>query len=384
LPAGRWKSGFSGLTFKLSRNNIASRFSAGYQKRKAMAGPLEKTSSIVPRIFRRLGRAVSKGYSHCRHALSASIRLGSNAVLLAALGVRRIIKITYGGLRRVPRILKGFGRVRSSGYPYYRHPLPVRIMHWGNVVFIAILLMSGLNIFDAHPALYWGKSSYSGAPSVLEIEGRRNDRGEISGVTRVLGRDFDTTGFLGASGGPEGELAFRSFPSWLTIPSSRWLATARRWHFFFAWLLVINGIAFVAYSVLSGHVRHDLVPTRQDWRSIGRSIVDHLRFRHPTGEASKHYNILQKSAYLAVIFFLLPLMILMGLGMSPALDALRPGWVDIFFGRQSVRTIHFVVAWALVLFVIIHVFEVIVTGLWNNLRSMITGYYRVKSEVHHE
>ena len=157
----------------------------------------------------------------------------------------------------------------------------------------------------------------------------------------------------------------------------------RRWHFFFAWLLVINGVTFVTYSIVSGHVRRDLLPTSQDLRSIGRSIVDHLRFRHPTGEASKRYNILQKGAYLAVIFFLLPLMILMGLGMSPALDALHPGWVDIFFGRQSVRTIHFIVAWALVLFVIIHVFEVIVTGLWNNVRSMITGYYRVKSEADH-
>ncbi len=315
--------------------------------------------------------------------MSAGVRHGINAVLFAAFGTSRIIKTIYGSLRRVPGILKGFGRARSSGYPYYRHPLPVRIMHWGNVVFLAILLMSGLNIFDAHPALYWGKSSYSGAPPVLEIEGRREDRGEISGITRVFCRDFDTTGFLGASGGPEGELTFRSFPSWLTIPSSRWLAIARRWHFFFAWLLVINGIAFVAYSIVSGHVRRDLAPTRQDLRSTGRSIVDHLRFRHPTGEASKHYNILQKSAYLAVIFFLLPLMILMGLGMSPALDALYRGWVDIFFGRQSVRTIHFVVAWAMVLFVIIHVFEVIVTGLWNNVRSMITGYYRVKSEVDH-
>jgi thiosulfate reductase cytochrome b subunit len=159
---------------------------------------------------------------------------------------------------------------------------------------------------------------------------------------------------------------------------------ARRWHFFFAWLLVVNGIAFVTYSIVSRHLHHDLLPTRQDWRTIGRSIIDHLRFRLPAGEAAKHYNVLQKFAYLGVIFFLLPLMILMGLGMSPALDAVYPGWVDIFFGRQSVRTIHFVVAWALVLFVIVHVFEVIVSGFWNNLRSMITGYYRVGSGADHE
>jgi len=285
---------------------------------------------------------------------------------------------------RLRKVLKNFSRAGLRGYPYYRHPLPVRIMHWGNVVFLAILLMSGLNILSAHPALYWGKSSYRGVPPLLEIQGRENDRGDISGVTRILGHDFDTTGFLGASGGPDGALTIREFPSWLTIPDDLWLSMARRWHFFFAWLLVVNGAAFVTYSTVSRHLHHDLVPTGQDWRSLGRSVIDHLRFRHASGEAAKHYNVLQKSAYLGVIFFLLPLMILMGLGMSPALDALHPGWVDTFFGRQSMRTIHFVVAWALVLFVIVHVFEVIVSGFWNNLRSMITGYYRVGSEADHE
>ena len=257
-------------------------------------------------------------------------------------------------------------------------------MHWTNAILLAMLLMSGLNIFNSHPALYWGKSSYSGVPPVLELRGKQNNEGDISGVTRIFGHEFNTTGFLGASRDSTGELTKRGFPSWLTIPGYRWLAMARRWHFLMAWLLVLNGVTFVTYAVASRHLHRDLIPTGQDWRSIGRSIIDHLRFRHPTGEASKQYNILQKCAYLGVIFFLLPLIILMGLGMSPALDALFPGWVDIFFGRQSIRTIHFIVAWALVLFVIIHVFEVIVTGFWNNLRSMITGYYRVKSEADHE
>jgi thiosulfate reductase cytochrome b subunit len=131
-------------------------------------------------------------------------------------------------------------------------------------------------------------------------------------------------------------------------------------------------------------VQRDLPPTGQDWRSIGGSIIDHLLFRRPKGEAAKHYNVLQKFAYLGVIFVLLPLIILMGLGMSPALDALRPGWVDIFGGRQSVRTFHFLVAWTLVLFTIIHVFQVIVNGFWNNLRSMVTGYFRIEQEVDRE
>ena len=135
---------------------------------------------------------------------------------------------------------------------------------------------------------------------------------------------------------PAGELTERGFPSWLTIPDGQWLAMARRWHFFFAWLLVVNGITFVTYSVVSRHLHRDLVPTRQDWRSIGRSIIDHLRFRHPTGEAAKHYNVLQKCAYLGVIFFLLPLMILMGLGMSPALDAVIPRLGGYLF-RPAIR-----------------------------------------------
>ena len=133
------------------------------------------------------------------------------------------------------------------------------------------------------------------------------------------------------------------------MPDVQWLAMARRWHLFFAWMLAVNGIVFVAYSIVSGHLQRELVPTKQDWRSIGRSIIDHLRLRHAKGEAAKQYNILQKCAYLGVILFLLPLMILMGLGMSPALDTLYTGWVDIFFGRQSMRTMHFIVAWILVL-----------------------------------
>jgi thiosulfate reductase cytochrome b subunit len=256
-------------------------------------------------------------------------------------------------------------------------------MHWGNAVFLAVLLLSGLNIFNAHPALYWGKSSYRGVPPILQMGSRDNNKGEISGVTRVLGRDFDTTGFLGVSRDPTGELTERGFPSWLTLPDIQWLAMARRWHFFFAWLLVLNGIAFVAYSIAGRHLYHDLLPTRSDLRSIGRSIIDHLRLRFHKGEAAKQYNVLQKLAYLGVIFLLFPLMILMGLGMSPALDAIYAGWVDIFAGRQSIRTIHFVIAWALVLFVVIHVLMVVLSGFWNNLRSMITGYYRVQSEGDH-
>lgn len=273
---------------------------------------------------------------------------------------------------------------RFGSYLYYRHKLPVRVMHWINAVALTILFMSGLNIFSAHPALYWGKSSYTGRGPIFEISASEDDNGDPVGVTTLLGRDFVTTGVLGASAGPDGDLIARTFPMWLTIPDSRWLAMARRWHLFFAWVFVVNGLAYLAYSIVSRHLRRDLAPDAKDWRSIGRSIVDHLRFTHPTGEAGKRYNVLQKLAYLAVIFVLLPLVVLTGLAMSPGLDSLFPGWVDGFGGRQSARTIHFIVAWLLGAFVLVHVFEVIVSGFWNHLRSMITGRYRVEAEASDE
>ena len=268
-------------------------------------------------------------------------------------------------------------RHSRTDYLYYRHRLPVRIMHWINVLALTILLMSGLQIFNAHPSLSWGKSTYTGKPPILEMTAAQDKEGRMVGITRVFGHEFNTTGVLGASRNENGELTQRGFPSWATIPDNQWLAMARQWHFFFAWIFVVNGIAYVLYGIASHHLSRELAPTPEDWRSIGRSIKDHLRLRHPTGEAAKDYNVLQKLTYLIVIFGLLPLVILMGWAMSPWLNSVMPGWIDVFGGRQSARTLHFVAAWALVAFVLIHVFEVVITGLWNNLRSMITGHYHV-------
>jgi len=263
-------------------------------------------------------------------------------------------------------------------YRYLRHTWPVRLMHWINLIALTILLLSGLQIFNAHPSLYWGKSSYSGRPPVLQMYETQSANGDAVGITELFGKRFHTTGLFGVSKDADGTLTERGFPSWLTIPGNQFLAMGRRWHFFFAWLFVVNGLLYLAYSIASRHLSRDLAPTRQDWRSVGRSILDHLRLKHPRGEASKHYNVLQKVTYLTVIFGLLPLLILMGLAMSPRMDSLLPGWIDLVGGRQSARTLHFLAATLLVLFVFIHVFEVIVTGLWNNLRSMITGRYEVE------
>lgn len=257
----------------------------------------------------------------------------------------------------------------------YRHTLPIRLMHWINVLAMFVLLLSGLQIFNAHPALYWGNTSDFDRP-VLALGAFQTPEGELRGQTTLVGHAFDTTGVLGASK-VNGELQPRAFPTWLTIPGPQWLAMARRWHFFFAWLFVLNGLAYVGYSLIGPHFRRDLKPTGTDWRGIGRSIVDHALLRHPKGEAAARYNVLQKLAYLIVAFVLGPLIVLMGLAMSPRMATVL-GWVlDLVGGRQSARTIHFIIAAFFVAFLLVHLFEVLVSGAANEIRSIVTGRFRI-------
>ncbi len=161
------------------------------------------------------------------------------------------------------------------------------------------------------------------------------------------------------------------------MPGPQWLALGRRWHFFFAWLLVLNGLVYLGWGLASGHFFHNLRPSSEQFRHFGRSVVDHLMFRFPKGAEAEHYNVLQKLVYLVVIFGLLPVIVLAGLTMSPRLDAAFPVLVNLFDGRQSARSVHFLMAAALLGFVAIHVFMVVVSGLWNNIRSMVTGRYAI-------
>jgi thiosulfate reductase cytochrome b subunit len=258
----------------------------------------------------------------------------------------------------------------------YRHRLPVRLMHWTNVVCLAVLFMSGLQIFNAHPALYWGQDSHFDRPALALAAVAKPD-GTLRGETRIGAHAVDTTGVFGVSPNKAGVPTRRGFPTWATIPGPRNLAEGRRWHFFFAWLFVANGLAYWLWTWRSRHLRRDLAPTGGELRGIGQSIRDHLRFRHPTGAEAARYNVLQKLAYLGVIYVLAPGIVLMGLAMSPHLDSVLGWLVDLVGGRQSARTWHFIIAFALLAFVFVHVFMVLVSGPVNQLRSMITGRYRV-------
>ena len=265
----------------------------------------------------------------------------------------------------------------------YRHSGAVRLTHWVNALVLLVLLMSGLQIFNAHPALYLGAQSDFADPVLAMGAARQGEN--IKGVTTVLGHSFDTTGVFGVAGDAENGFEERGFPWSVTLPGRRDLATGRRWHFFFAWLFLLNGLAYLIWSLASGHLGRDLAPSGKELKHIGASIWQHVRLKFPKGEEAKRYNVLQKLTYLLVALILLPAMLLTGLAMSPAMDAAFPVLLDMFGGRQSARTIHFIAAGGIVIFAVVHVVMVLITGVWNNLRSMITGRYVIEpAEESHE
>lgn len=265
----------------------------------------------------------------------------------------------------------------SGGDFVYRHRWPTRIWHWLNAVTVIVLLMSGLMIFNAHPRLYWGEYGANFDKAWLQIGGNA-ERGYLRVGTVMV----PTTGVLGHWKEKNGTLSNRAFPWWSTIPSGYSLAMARRWHLLFAWLLVVPGLIFWLTSFLNRHVQRDLAPRIAELapRHVWNDIKNHARLRFPKGAAARDYNILQKTSYLTVLFLLLPLMVLTGLAMSPGMNAAWPWLLDLLGGRQSARSIHFIVAALLLGFIIVHLVMVVLAGPLNEIRSMITGRYRLPKE----
>ena len=218
-----------------------------------------------------------------------------------------------------------------------RHGAMVRVTHWINVIALSFMLLSGLQIFNAHPALYWGKASNFETPWLsMFAEGDR-------GVTGIGDLTIDTTGVFGRSQ-TRGQWEVRGFPDWATLPYYRSLAEGRNWHFFFAWVFAVNGLVYLLSGLFSRHLLRDVVPTRRDLRHIGQDIVNHLKLKFPKGAEAARYQVLQRISYTAVALVILPLMVLTGLTMSPAMNAAFPFLLDLFGGRQSARSIHFICA----------------------------------------
>jgi Ni/Fe-hydrogenase b-type cytochrome subunit len=221
-----------------------------------------------------------------------------------------------------------------------RHRLSTRLWHWMNVLCLYVLLASGLGIYNAHPRLYWGQ----------------------------YGANFDAPWFNTTR-----------FGSFWTLPAHYNLAMSRRWHLTFALIFAFSLLAYMLWSLANKHILKDLAFRKGELKPahVWADIKDHARLKFPTGWAATRYNVLQKASYVGVIFILLPTIILTGLTMSPGMDAAWPWLVHLFGGRQSARSIHFIVAWTLVAFFVVHIVMVLLAGPLNEVRSMITGWYRV-------
>jgi thiosulfate reductase cytochrome b subunit len=247
-----------------------------------------------------------------------------------------------------------------------------RLTHWVWAVAMFFLLLSGLGIFNARPNLYIGQQSGFGFHnSIVDIFAVNTPNGP-RGQTNVLGQTFDTTGVLGMSG-PAAQPDFTAFPQWATIPARYDLATSRVVHFFFAWILVGTLFIWVVNALITGHLWRDIILKPRDIRELPADIISHIKLRFTHGRT---YSPLQKIAYFGVLVIAFPLIILTGLTMSPGMDTAWPWLLDLFGGRQTARTIHFFTMAAFVLFFVVHIIMVILANPLNELRSMITGYYR--------
>jgi thiosulfate reductase cytochrome b subunit len=153
-----------------------------------------------------------------------------------------------------------------------------------------------------------------------------------------------------------GETGYFNTPAAFELPlavSFNHNGWGRNVHFLAAWIAVLNGLAYVVWGLYARHFRSNFVPRNPP---------------EPHG-----YNLLQRLAYSGVVFGLMPLLILSGLTMSPGITAAFPQLFTLFGGRQSARTIHFFLADALLLFVVIHVVMVCATGFRRNIMAMVTG-----------
>jgi len=215
-----------------------------------------------------------------------------------------------------------------------RHSLITRIWHWVNLIAVAVLFMSGLNISNAHRYLYWGNYGFSPADAWLAVP---------------------------------------RFPGWATIPGYYNLALARDWHILMAWPFAFGLLIMWAAMLVNKHFWRDLRTHRREWmpKAIWHDIRQHLalNFDHDGGK----YNFLQKLAYGLVLGILLPGMIFTGLAISPGFEPTAPWMVDVVGGRQSARSIHFIFSWGIFAFFAVHIVLVILAGPIRQIRDMITG-----------
>ena len=231
-----------------------------------------------------------------------------------------------------------------------RHGALVRVTHWLTFISFVALLVTGAELVISHPRFYWGET------------GNVNMK-PLFALPIPSSRDTVPTGY-----------------GYVMPDQNGW---SRSLHFEAAWVLVLAGLAYVIYGVASGHFRRNLLPERRDWnwRAYQERIAKYLHRKPPDREEDRSYNVLQRTAYVGVIFILFPLVIWTGLAMSPAFTAAFPWTAALLGGRQSARTVHFIVSWLLLFFLIVHVTMVALSGFWRRVRAMITGHAQNTEEA---
>jgi thiosulfate reductase cytochrome b subunit len=268
----------------------------------------------------------------------------------------------------------------------YRHPLPVRLWHWLTAVAVAGLLFTGFNILNVHPRFYWGEvgnEHTEPAAALLSTEpgGPRPTTHPAPAALKVGSHQWNVTGLLGEAW----DLGADGMYFVIAITPDNWhFGAMRAWHFLWAWVFAVIWVCYAIYVVVSGRLNRFLWPSRSQ-RTLKAFIVDvldHLRLRRATGEAARDYNILQKLTYLVVLGILIPTAIASGLTLSNAITARFPELYSVFGGRQSARTIHGICAALLVLFVITHIVQLFIAGFLTEVRSMITGNFRIRTSKH--
>ena len=231
-----------------------------------------------------------------------------------------------------------------------RHAALVRVTHWITLFCFLALLISGLEIMISHPRFYWGEVGNVNTRPLFTIP-IPSSRGTVP------------TGY-----------------GFVMPDANGW---SRYLHFQTAWALVLTGLIYVIAGMGSGHFRKNLIPEPHDrtWRAYWRRIAQYLPGAPPDAAEDHSYNVLQRTAYTVVIFVLFPLVLWTGLALSPAFDSAVPAAVNLLGGRQSARTLHFFVSGALLLFLIVHITMVALSGFKSRMRAMISG--RVPTHEEH-
>jgi Ni/Fe-hydrogenase b-type cytochrome subunit len=263
----------------------------------------------------------------------------------------------------------------KPGDRVYRHSVSARITHWLWTLAMLVLVMSGLQIFNAAPYL---DASYKTDPAhrVLAFDAYMGPGNKPVGTTTIFGHTFITTHVFGFTDDGSGSESARAFPGSITLPAVQSLADGRLWHLFFGWALTLAIVWYIVAAAIRKDLR-EIVLRPSDLPKLLPMQLYYLKLRPEPPQHGK-YNPLQKAAYTLVLFVFIPLIILTGLALSPGVDAIFPPLTSVFGGRQFARTWHFVLMTILIAYFCVHMLLVLMNGPVNNVLAMITGWYKLR------